>query len=149
MFNMNIPLGAVTCIAAKAGMIYDPYFEVTVPIIGLQADTTAEGVTAKTTITAKNCTDYRIKHEGIIDMEATQYKITKSVLEADPPGVPTHAHESMEPFHGDGVVYSKLNEVAVNVGDKMIGFFLDGDSKNLVIIHIFGKVPIGGAVQVD
>lgn len=143
--NVNIPSFAVSCYATQAGKITDPYFYVKVPVLGLEADIEE----SKVEIKAKNCTDYRIKHEGIIDMTGTNYKITKSVLEADPPGVPAHAHQSAEPFHGDGVVYSALNDVAVNVGDLMIGLFLDGSADNLVIIHIPHKIPIGGAVQFD
>lgn len=142
---MNIPSYAVSCYALKAGKITDPYFSVQVPVLGLSAD--IEDSTVE--IIAKNCTDYRIRHDGNIKMEATKYKITKSVLEADPPGVPAHAHQSKEPFEGSTVTYSELNDVDVAVGDLMIGLFLDGSADNLVIIHIPHKVPIGGDVRFD
>lgn len=145
---MTIPQGLVSCYAMSAGKITDAYFNVRVPALGLSTSVNAGGSTASEVITAKNCTDYRTTHKGIISMEATDYHVTPSVEKADGP-VPSHGHAGVEPFKGTGVVYSNLNDVEVSVGDLLIGAFLDGDSKNLVIIHIPHKVPIGGDVKFD
>lgn len=144
----SIPLGAVTCYAIGGGKITDPTFNVRVPILGMSSSTKG-GVSSSDFIVAKNATDYRIRHNGDIDMKTTQYKITKSSLDADPPGVPQHKHESIEPFSGKDVTYSRLNDVDYSDGDMMLGIFLDGDTKNLAIWHIPHKVPIGGEVVYD
>lgn len=146
--SFSIPYGAVTCIAVSSGKITDPYFEVSVPILGMSVQTFG-GSSSSATIKAKNCTDYRISHNGNINMGSTEYEITKSSLDADPPGVPQHGHKSLESFKGMGVDYTELNDVSYSTGDMMIGLFLDGDSNNLVIIHIPHKVPIGGEVAFD
>ena len=143
--EMNIPQCAVSCYAVSGGKITDPYFDVKVPILASADDGVASPV-----IRAKNCTDYRVSHKGHkMSMEKTNYPITKSVLDSDPPGVPAHAHLSEEPFESDEILYEGLNDVEVSAGDLMIGFFLDADVDNLVIIHIPHKVPIGGDVQFD
>lgn len=144
----SIPMGAVTCYAVGGGKITDPTFNVRVPVLGMSVSSKG-GVTSSDFIVAKNATDYRVSHDGDIKMGSTKYKITKSSLEADPPGVPQHGHESIEPFEGKEVHYSKLNDVDYSDGDMMLGIFLDGDTRNLVIWHIPHKVPIGGAVQYD
>lgn len=137
--NMNIPLCAVSCYATSGGKITDPYFNVRVPILA-----------SDDVIVAKNCTDYRVSHLGHdMSMQSTKYKTTKSSMNADPGGVPPHEHMSTEPFQSKEIFYDGLNDVEVAVGDLMIGFFLDGDVDNLVIIHIPHKVPIGGEVKFD
>ena len=145
---MNLPVGGVSCYAVIGGKITDPTFTVRVPVLGIDADITNEGVTAGYTIVAKNCTDYRVSHHGKIHMGATDYEVTASVIKAAGP-VPTHGHIGKEPFDGTDVTYSELNDIDVSVGDLMIGLFLDGDSNNLAIIHIPHKVPIGGEVNFD
>ena len=149
--NVNIPPGAVSCYATKAGKITDPYFYVRVPILGLEQDT-KDGA-AKIEIVAKNATDYRVSHDGDIDSEKANYFIEEKYVSIPPDpeikDAPDHFHKHTGETHLQKVHYHKLNDVAVNVGDLMLGMFLDGDTRNLVIWHIPHKVPIGGDVKYD
>ena len=147
--NVNIPIGAVSCYATKAGKITDPYFYVRVPILGLSAD----NGDAKIEIKGKNATDYRVSHDGDIDSEKADYFIEEKYASIPPgPEIPTaadHFHKHTGESKFKKVHYYKLNDAAVNVGDLMFGIFLDGDTKNLLIWHIPHKVPIGGVVEYD
>lgn len=147
--NVNIPIGAVSCYATKAGKITDPYFYVRVPILGLGADSGD----AKIEIKAKNGTDYRVSHDGDIDSKTADYYIEEKYSSIPPgPEIKTgadHYHKHTGETHLKEVHYHKLNDVALNVGDLLFGIFLDGDTRNLVIWHIPHKVPIGGEVQYD
>ena len=147
--NVNIPLGAVSCYATKGGKITDPYFYVKVPILGLGADSGD----AKIEIKAKNATDYRVHHDGDIEAKTANYFIEEK-YSSIPPGpeikdAADHYHKHTGKSAFGEVHYFKLNDVAVLPGDLMLGLFLDGDTRNLVIFHIPHKVPIGGDVVYD
>ena len=147
----NIGISAVSCYATKAGKITDPYFYVKVPILGLDSDT-KDGV-ALLEIKAKNGTDYRIYHDGDIDAEAAEDWWIEEMYTSIPPGPIIksggHFHKHVGQSNLRKVHYYHLNDVPVNVGDLLLGIFLDGDTRNLVIWHIPHKVPIGGDVVYD
>ncbi len=147
--NVNIPQGAVSCYATQGGKITDPYFYVRVPILGLGADTGD----AKIEIKAKNATDYRVHHDGDVDAQTADYFIEEKYSSIPPgPEIPTgadHYHKHTGKSHFEKFHYYKLNDVPVSPGDLLLGLFLDGDTRNLVIFHIPHKVPIGGDVVYD
>nr|DAS01970.1 MAG TPA: hypothetical protein [Caudoviricetes sp.] len=147
----NIGISAVSCYATKAGKITDPYFYVKVPVLGLDNDT-KDGA-AVMEIKAKNGTDYRVSHDGDIDSKTADYYIEEKYVSIPPgPEIKTgadHYHKHTGESHFEKVHYFKLNDVPVSVGDLLLGIFLDGDTRNLVIWHIPHKVPIGGDVAYD
>lgn len=96
-------------------------------------------------ITVPNMTDYRLEHEGIVEIEEFDIAKLSGVTEDAGPG--PHKHPIEKPFKGETlkgqlIKLTMLNQVIIPKGTKVLGVCVGNNPDDLGVIHIPGAVKL-------
>lgn len=96
-------------------------------------------------VRVKNMTDYRLYHEGTVEIEKVKFKVDEVSGPISNVGkwpMPPKPEYTIEKLTGEVIKIDMLNQVIMPKGTRVIGVAVGGNADDLGVIHIPGAVKL-------